>query len=173
MIKTATFGGGCFWCTEAFFKMVKGVLSVESGYSGGHLVNPDYRDVCSGATGHAEVVQITFDPDIISYADILRLHFMSHDPTTLNQQGADRGTQYRSVILVHDEDQRNTARQVIAGMQPEFKDPIVTEIQNFSAFYKAENYHQSYYQNNPDAGYCRMVIEPKLKKFKKRFQESS
>ncbi|MCE5313065.1 MAG: peptide-methionine (S)-S-oxide reductase MsrA [Nitrospiraceae bacterium] len=165
MIETATFGGGCFWCTEAFFKIVKGVLRVESGYSGGALNNPSYKDVCRGDTGHAEVVQITFDNDLISYADILRLHFMSHDPTTLNQQGSDRGTQYRSVIFAHDEAQRNIAKQIIAEMQSEFKDAIVTEVQPFAAFYKAEHYHQNYYENNPDEGYCKIVIEPKVKKF--------
>lgn len=171
MIETATFGGGCFWCTEAVFKLVRGVLSVESGYSGGLLADPSYREVCSGATGHAEVVQITFDNDLISYADLVRLHLMSHDPTTLNQQGADMGTQYRSVIFTHDDEQEKIAKQIIAEMQPEFLNPIITELKPFTGFYKAEDYHQNYYENNPNQGYCKMVIEPKVRKFREKLSK--
>lgn len=165
----ATFGGGCFWCTEAIFTQVDGVIEVHSGYSGGQLENPDYQQVCSGTTGHAEVVQITFDPGLISYTDLLRLHLSSHDPTTLNRQGADQGTQYRSVIFTHDDNQAREARQVITDMQRLFTAPIVTEVQPFTVFYKAEPYHQDYYARNPDAGYCRMVIVPKLNKFREQF----
>jgi len=171
MIETATFGGGCFWCTEAVFKLVRGVLSVESGYSGGSVANPGYREVCSGATGHAEVVQITFDNDLVSYAHLVRLHLMSHDPTTMNQQGADRGTQYRSVIFTHDDEQEKIAKQIIAEMQPEFQGNIVTEVKPADLFYKAEDYHQDYFAKNPDAGYCRMVIEPKVRKFREKLSK--
>ena len=171
MNSLATFGGGCFWCTEAIFKQLVGVIEVCSGYSGGQRENPDYQQVCSGATGHAEVVQITFDPTRISYADLVRLHLSSHDPTTLNRQGADQGTQYRSVIFTHDDAQSAEARQVIADMQALFTAPIVTEVQPFTAFYKAESYHQDYYARNPDAGYCRMVIAPKLNKFRQQFMD--
>jgi len=171
LLSLATFGGGCFWCTEAIFKQLAGVIEVCSGYSGGQRVNPDYRQVCSGATGHAEVVQITFDPTLISYVDLVRLHLASHDPTTLNRQGADQGTQYRSVIFTHDEVQASEARQVIADMQDLFSAPIVTEVRPFTTFYKAEPYHQDYYAMNPDAGYCRMVIAPKLKKFRTQFMD--
>lgn len=169
MSSLATFGGGCFWCTEAIFKQLTGVIQVSSGYSGGHVENPDYHQVCSGTTGHAEVVQITFDPALISYADLLRFHLASHDPTTLNRQGADQGTQYRSVIFYHDENQAAEATQIIAAMQTMFAAPIVTEVQPFRAFYKAEAYHQDYFARNPDAGYCRMVIAPKLAKFRRQF----
>ena len=165
----ATFGGGCFWCTEAIFKQLAGIIEVRSGYSGGRLENPDYQQVCSGTTGHAEVVQITFDPTLISYADLVRLHLSSHDPTTLNRQGADQGTQYRSVIFAHDDSQASEARQVIADMQALFTAPIVTEVQPFTAFYSAESYHQDYYARNPEAGYCRMVIAPKVNKFRQQF----
>ena len=169
MRSLATFGGGCFWCTEAIFRQLAGVLEVCSGYSGGNLEDPSYQQVCSGTTGHAEVVQITFDPTQVSYADLVRLHLASHDPTTLNRQGADQGTQYRSVIFTHDEAQAIEARQAIADMQDLFAAPIVTEVQPFTAFYKAESYHQDYYARNPDAGYCRMVIAPKLSKFRQQF----
>jgi len=165
----ATFGGGCFWCTEAIFDQLAGVIEVSSGYSGGQRKNPTYQQVCSGASGHAEVVQIVFDPTLISYADLLRLHLASHDPTTLNRQGADQGTQYRSVIFTHDETQASEARQVIAEMQALFTAPIVTEVQPFTDFYQAEAYHQDYYARNPDAGYCQMVIAPKLNKFRQQF----
>lgn len=169
MRSLATFGGGCFWCTEAIFKQLAGVIEVCSGYSGGHVKNPNYQQVCSGTSGHAEVVQITFDPALISYADLVRLHLSSHDPTTLNRQGADQGTQYRSVIFTHDDSQASVAREVIVEMQSLFAVPIVTEIQPFTAFYSAEPYHQDYYARNPDAGYCRMVIAPKLNKFREQF----
>lgn len=166
----ATFGGGCFWCTEAVFKEVKGVLSVESGYSGGTVPNPSYQAVCSGMTGHAEVVQITFDPEVVSYADLVRLHLSSHDPTTLNRQGADIGTQYRSVIFAHDAEQERIAKQVIADMRTLFDSPIVTEVQPFTAFFKADDYHQDYYEKNPDARYCQVVIEPKLRKLREQLR---
>jgi methionine-S-sulfoxide reductase len=167
----ATFGGGCFWCTEAIFTEVAGVIDVSSGYSGGHVERPTYEQVCSGTTGHAEVVQITFDPEVVNYADLVRLHLSSHDPTTLNRQGADHGTQYRSVIFTHDEAQATDAKRVIADMQAMFASPIVTDVQPFMAFYRAEAYHQDYYARNPDAGYCRMVIAPKLNKFRMAFMD--
>jgi peptide methionine sulfoxide reductase msrA/msrB len=163
-VERATFGGGCFWCTEAVFKDVKGVHRVESGYSGGTSANPSYREVCEGKTGHAEVIQVTFDPQAVSYADLLRLHLASHDPTTLNQQGADKGTQYRSIIFTHDAEQERIAKQVIADVQPLLGNPIVTEVQAFTEFFKAEDYHQDYYAKNSDAPYCKAVIEPKLRK---------
>ncbi len=171
MIETATFGGGCFWCTEAIFRMLRGVLSVESGYSGGSFANPGYRDVCSGDTGHAEVVRLTYDPSIVTYADLVRLHLLSHDPTTLNQQGADRGTQYRSVIFTHDDEQEKIAKQIIAEMQTEFQSAIVTEVKPADLFYKAEDSHQDYFVKNPDAGYCRMVIEPKVRRFREKLSK--
>lgn len=165
----ATFGGGCFWCTEAIFNEVAGVIDVCSGYSGGHVPDPAYEQVCSGATGHAEVVQLTFDTDIVSYADLVRLHLSTHDPTTVNRQGADHGPQYRSVIFTHDESQAVAAKRIIAEMQAFFSAPIVTEVQPFTAFYRAEGYHQDYYAKNPAAGYCRLVIAPKLDSFRARF----
>jgi peptide methionine sulfoxide reductase msrA/msrB len=168
--ETATFGGGCFWCTEAVFQPLRGVLSVVSGYSGGHVDNPGYRAVCSGATGHAEVVQIVFDPTEITYEDLLRIHLATHDPTTPNQQGADRGTQYRSVIFAHNETQDAAARKVIGEMQSAFERPIVTDVQPLATFYPAEDYHQNYYNTNPGAGYCQAVINPKLKKARELFK---
>lgn len=170
-VALATFGGGCFWCTEAIFSKVPGVLSVESGYSGGHLENPSYQQVCNGSTGHAEVIQITFDPAVLQYEDVIRMHLLSHDPTTLNQQGADRGTQYRSIILTHDAEQNAVAVQIIDELQRTFTQKIVTELQKYDRFYKAEDSHQDYYANNSAAGYCQIVIEPKLKKFRKRFAD--
>jgi peptide methionine sulfoxide reductase msrA/msrB len=167
-VRTATFGGGCFWCTEAVFKAVEGVLSVESGYSGGTVSNPTYQQVCGGGTGHAEVVQITFDPQMVSYADLVRIHLASHDPTTLNRQGADVGTQYRSVILAHDAEQEHIAQQVIAEVQTLLQDPIVTEVQPFTVFYRAEESHQDYFVRNPNARYCLLVIEPKLRKLREQ-----
>jgi peptide methionine sulfoxide reductase msrA/msrB len=165
-VERATFGGGCFWCTEAVFKEVKGVNRVESGYGGGTSANPSYRDVCEGKTGHAEVIQVTFDPQVVSYADLIRLHLASHDPTTLNQQGADKGTQYRSVIFTHDAEQERIAKQVIADVQPLLGKPIVTEVQPYTEFFRAEDYHQDYYAMNSNAPYCQAVIEPKLRKFR-------
>jgi peptide-methionine (S)-S-oxide reductase len=171
--EVATFGGGCFWCVEAIFERVKGVYKAESGYSGGHVANPDYRMVSSGTTGHAEVVQITFDPETVSFLELLEIFFKTHDPTTLNRQGADVGTQYRSVVLYHNEEQKQITRQVISQLDSEgiWKDPIVTAVEPFEAFYKAEDYHQEYFENNPDQGYCRLVITPKVEKFEKIFSE--
>ncbi|MCB1755117.1 MAG: bifunctional methionine sulfoxide reductase B/A protein [Gammaproteobacteria bacterium] len=170
-VEKATFGGGCFWCTEALFRELDGVLSVESGYSGGETDYPDYRSVCSGDTGHAEVIQVLFDPDIISYRDLLDVHMTSHDPTTLNQQGADQGTQYRSVIFVHDDQQREVAEDLLESLQDSFDDSIVTEIETFERFYKAEDYHQDYYNQNPGEGYCQMVINPKLSSFRETYRD--
>ncbi|MCU4158097.1 peptide-methionine (S)-S-oxide reductase MsrA [Carboxylicivirga sp. A043] len=169
----ATFGGGCFWCTEAFFDALEGVEKVESGYSGGEGINPTYKEVCSGLTGHAEVVQITFDPQKVSFVELLEVFFATHNPTTLNRQGADVGTQYRSVVFYHDEQQKQATELVIQSLEKEniFKDPIVTEVSAFTTFYKAENYHQDYFANNPRQPYCNAVINPKMEKFKKLFSE--
>ena len=168
-LETAIFAGGCFWCLEAVYADLKGVSKVESGYSGGEIPNPSYESVCTGSTGHAEVVQISFNPQEISYADLLRIHLSTHDPTTLNYQGADHGTQYRSIILTHSEEQENTAEMIIEEMAPSFTDEIVTDITSFETFYRAEEEHQNYYKDNPDQGYCAAVINPKLKKFRKLF----
>lgn len=170
-VEVATLGGGCFWCMEAVFQELKGVLKVESGFSGGHVANPTYREVCSGLTGHAEVAEITFDPAVISYKEVLEVFFTVHDPTTLNRQGADAGTQYRSAIFYHSEAQRQTAEEVKKEAQEIWGSPIVTEITPFDAFYKAENYHQNYYQDNPDQPYCTVVIAPKVKKFREKFRD--
>lgn len=169
----ATFGGGCFWCTEAIFERLKGVETAESGYSGGHVKNPSYKQVTSGETGHAEVVRIIFDPTIISYTDLLKVFFETHDPTTLNRQGADVGTQYRSTVLYHNEEQRLKAENVIRELDQAgiWHDPIVTTLEPFEAFYNAEGYHQEYYENNPNQGYCRVVIQPKVEKFEKIFKD--
>jgi peptide-methionine (S)-S-oxide reductase len=169
----ATIGGGCFWCSEAVFEGLNGVVSVESGYSGGYVKNPSYREVCNGTTGHAEVVQIRFDPAIINYEEILEIFFHTHDPTTLNQQGADVRTQYRSVIFYHNEIQKTTAELKIQEINKKavFNKPIVTQITTFTAFYKAEDYHQNYFANNPNASYCSFVIRPKIDKFKKKYSE--
>jgi len=168
---TATFGGGCFWCTEAIFQQLEGVSRVDSGYSAGDMPDPTYHAVCTGQTGHAEVVQISFDPAVISYADLVRIHLSTHNPTTPNQQGADRGTQYRSIILAHDAEQETVARQVIEEMASAFDAPIVTEVRPFETFYKAEHYHQDYYASNPRKPYCNAVISPKLQKFRELFKE--
>ena len=170
----ATFGGGCFWCTEAIFERVLGVQEVESGYSGGNVINPDYKMVTSGTTGHAEVVQITFDPDVVSYLELLEIFFKTHDPTTLNRQGADVGTQYRSIVLYHNEQQNKLAQEVIQELDSEgiWSDLIVTAVEPFEQFYSAEAYHQEYFENNPNQGYCRLVITPKLEKFEKVFKEN-
>ena len=164
--ETATLGGGCFWCLEAVYKRIKGVLGVVSGYAGGSTANPSYDDVCSGSTGHAEVVQLSYDADVISYDQILELFWIAHDPTTLNRQGADVGTQYRSIILWHDEGQRQAAElsRKRASASGKHRDPIVTEIVQLKDFYRAEGYHQDYFDSNPRAGYCTYVIAPKLKK---------
>lgn len=168
-IRKATFGGGCFWCTEAIFQQLNGVIAVESGYSGGRGANPTYREVSSGLTGHAEVINIIYDKQIISYENLLRVHLSSHNPTTINKQGADRGTQYRSIVLFRNEEEQKVAVQVMQDMQPLFEDIIVTELIAFEAFYKAEPYHQNYYQSNPDKPYCQRIIEPKLQKIRKSF----
>jgi peptide-methionine (S)-S-oxide reductase len=167
----ASLGGGCFWCLEAIYDQLRGVQDVVSGYSGGHAENPTYEAVCSGRTGHAEVVQITFDPEIISFKEILDVFFTIHDPTTLNRQGADVGTQYRSVIFYHSPDQKDVAEETIHELNREgiWSKPIVTEVSPFEVFYPAEDYHQEYFQRNPYQGYCRVVIEPKVVKFRKQY----
>ena len=167
----ATLGGGCFWCVEAIYQDLKGVIKVESGYSGGHVDNPTYREICSGLTGHAEVIQVTFDPTIVSYEDVLNIFFTVHDPTTLNRQGNDSGTQYRSVIYYHSEAQKATAEAVKKASQEIWDDPIVTEITEFDKFYKAETYHQNYFKDNPNQPYCSIVIAPKVKKFRAKYQD--
>jgi peptide-methionine (S)-S-oxide reductase len=171
--KVATLGGGCFWCTEEVFKNVQGVLSVESGYSGGHTENPTYKEVCSGKTDHAEVVQVTYDPGVISFREILEIFFGTHDPTTLNRQGADVGSQYRSIVLYHDEEQRKTTEEIIQQLEKEktFAKHIVTEVKAFEVFYRAEIYHQDYYERNRRQPYCRLVITPKIEKLRKQFTE--
>ncbi len=168
----ATFGSGCFWCTEAIFEQLEGVIDVVSGYSGGTVPNPTYKQVSSGTTGHAEVCQITFDPEVISYDELLKVFWSTHDPTTLNRQGNDVGTQYRSVIFYHNEKQKELAEQYKRKLDEAkiFPDPIVTEISPFKHFYKAEDYHQNYYELNPDQAYCSFVITPKVEKFKKIFK---
>lgn len=171
-VEVATLGGGCFWCVEAIYQDVAGIHKVVSGYAGGTIENPTYRQVCTGTTGHAEVVQITFDPEVISYEDILTIFWRIHDPTTLNRQGADIGTQYRSVIFTHNKEQqaiaeKSKAEAEASGLWP---NPIVTEITPLPNFYEAEAYHQNYYLENPNQGYCRVVIDPKVRKFRKTFQ---
>jgi peptide-methionine (S)-S-oxide reductase len=166
----ATLGGGCFWCTEAIYQMLPGVKSAVSGYAGGDEPNPTYREVCSGKTGHAEVIQVEFDPGIISYDEILDTFWEAHDPTTLNRQGADVGPQYRSIILYDDDAQKAAAEQSKARAQQELSKPIVTEIVPLTRFWPAEDYHQEYYELNPNAGYCRAVIRPKVEKFKKKLE---
>ncbi len=169
--EVATLGGGCFWCLEAVYDQFKGVTDVVSGYSGGHDTNPTYKAVCNGTTGHAEVVQVTFDPTVVSFADILRVFFTIHDPTTLNRQGADAGTQYRSAIFYHSPEQKATAEQVIAEITAErlYSNRIVTEVTPFEKFYSAEGYHQEYYANNAWQPYCLGVIAPKVSKFRKKY----
>ena len=168
----ATVGGGCFWCTEALYQLLPGVKSVVSGYAGGQKENPTYKEVCSGDTGHAEVIQIEFDPKVISYEKILENFWEAHDPTTLNRQGGDTGTQYRSIILYHNDAQKAVAEKSKAAAQKKFSSPIVTEIVPLKKFYKAEGYHQDYYRNNPSQGYCRMVIQPKVEKFEKKLKQT-
>ena len=168
----ATFGAGCFWCVEAVFQELKGVIKVESGYMGGHVPDPTYRAVCTGETGHAEVTRITFDPSVISYEELLEVLWTSHDPTTMNRQGADVGTQYRSAVFYENETQKAAAEKSKAEVATQIWDnPIVTEIVPATTFYPAENYHQDYYANNPDAGYCRIVIAPKIQKVREKFVE--
>ena len=172
-MKTAVFGGGCFWCTEAVFQMLKGVEKVESGYAGGAMDNPSYEAVSSGNTGHAEVIRITYDPAVISYEDLLTVFFGSHDPTTPNRQGADVGEQYRSVIFVGDENEKQEARAKIQEIQESLKDGsrVVTEVLPLEKFFPAESYHQNYFKENTSAPYCQLIIEPKIEKVKKRFAE--
>jgi peptide-methionine (S)-S-oxide reductase len=170
--ESATLGGGCFWCLEAVFQQLEGVQKVVSGYAGGHVEDPDYEAVCAGRTGHAEVVQVTYDPAAISYREVLEVFFTIHDPTTLDRQGADIGTQYRSIILTHGPEQEHIARGIIEELDQEqaFEVPIVTEVVPLNRFYPAEEYHQDYYKRNPDQGYCQAVIAPKLSKFRKKWQ---
>lgn len=171
MLSRATFGGGCFWCTEAIFKSVKGVQDVKPGYAGGDTVNPNYNEICSGDTGHAEVIQLNFDPKIITYEDLLLIFFKTHDPTLLNQQGNDVGTQYRSVIYYHDEPQRVAAQRMMDMLKEQqiYSRPLVTELSPFEVFYDAEDYHRNYYFDNPAKPYCSFVIQPKLAKFAAEF----
>jgi peptide-methionine (S)-S-oxide reductase len=172
-LQLATLGSGCFWCSEAIFERVKGVTSVVSGYAGGKVDNPSYEDVCSGKTGHAEVIQIKFDPSVVSYDELLEIFWKTHDPTTLNRQGADVGTQYRSVVFYHNEEQKQKAESYKAELNKAeiWKDPIVTEISPLKKFYSAEKYHQDYYEQNPNQGYCSFVITPKIEKFEKVFKD--
>jgi len=169
--QVATLAGGCFWCLEAVFEQLRGVGEITSGYSGGHTPNPTYQSVCTGATGHAEVVQVEFDSDEISYRDLLGVFFTLHDPTTLDRQGGDVGTQYRSAIFYHDEEQRRTAEDLVKELEAEhvFDDPIVTKIEPLVAFYPAEEYHREYYRRNPNQPYCRAVIAPKVAKLRTKF----
>ena len=172
-LEVATLAGGCFWCTEAMFDQLKGIIEVESGYSGGKIANPSYEDVCTGETGHAESIQITFDPTVVSYADLLRIFLTTHDPTTLNRQGADVGTQYRSAIFYHNPEQQRIAREVIKEFEQSkiWKKPIVTEVLPYKKFYKAEDYHQEYYAKNSRQPYCRVVIEPKIAKLREHYRD--
>jgi methionine-S-sulfoxide reductase len=172
-LEKATFGSGCFWCTEAVFQQLRGVKSVVSGYSGGSVENPTYEEVCAGRTGHAEVIQVTYDPEQISYDDLLKVFWQTHDPTTLNRQGHDVGTQYRSAVFYHDDEQRRVAEQYKKQLAASnvFGKPIVTEIEPLRNFYSAENYHQNYYRSNPRQQYCEFVIRPKVEKFNKEFKD--
>ncbi len=169
--EVATLAGGCFWCLEAVFEQLRGISKVTSGYTGGHVANPTYEAVCTGTTGHAEVTQVTFDPDVVSYRDLLGVFFSLHDPTTVNRQGGDVGTQYRSAIFYHDDEQRRTAEEVIRELEAEhvFDDPIVTTIEPLVAFYPAEEYHREYYRRNPNQPYCRAVIAPKVAKLRTKY----
>lgn len=171
--ETATLGGGCFWCLEAVYDLVEGVTDVVSGYAGGDVPNPSYEQVCTGRTGHAEVVQVTFDPSRISYREILDIFFSIHDPTTLNRQGADVGTQYRSAIFYHSDEQKRVAEETIAalGQSREYRDPIVTQVQPLDAYYEAEDYHQEYFAQHGGQPYCRAVISPKVAKFQKHYAD--
>lgn len=168
----ATLGGGCFWCLDPIYAELQGVKDVVVGYSGGSVPDPSYEQVCTGRTGHAEVVQVMFDPDVISYREILEVFFTIHDPTTPNRQGADVGPQYRSAIFYHNEDQRRVSEEVIQELEEEdiWDKPIVTEVSSIKEFYKAEEYHQEYYEKNPNQGYCRVVISPKVSKFRQKYQ---
>ena len=174
-IEVTTLGGGCFWCTEAVFSQLKGVEEIEPGYSGGNVENPSYEQVSTGKTGHAEVAQITFDPAVISFKEILQIFFSTHDPTSLNRQGPDIGTQYRSVIFYHDDEQKAIAKEVIKEFSDEeaFDAPIVTQVEPLKAFYKAEDYHREYYKRHPEQPYCRVVIAPKIAKFRQLYLSKS
>jgi peptide-methionine (S)-S-oxide reductase len=169
--EVATLGGGCFWCLEAVYDELKGVTDVVSGYAGGHVANPSYEQVCWGGTGHAEVVQLTFDPAVVNYRELLHVFFTIHDPTTLNRQGNDVGDQYRSIILYHSPEQQSTAQEVIDEVTHEhlYRNPLVTQVVPFEAFYPAEEYHQEYFARNPSAGYCRAIIAPKVAKFRQKY----
>jgi len=169
--QTATVGGGCFWCIESVIKELRGVDSVTSGYAGGHVDDPSYEAVCTGETGHAEVVQIEFEPDVIGYRDLLEVFFTIHNPTTLNRQGPDVGSQYRSIVLYHDDEQRQTIEAVIGDVQPLYDDEIVTEVEPLDTFYPAEEYHQDYFEKNPDDTYCTVNINPKLSKLREKHAE--
>ena len=173
MMEVATFGSGCFWCSEAVFGELNGVAKVEPGYSGGRVANPTYEQVCTDRTGHAEVAQVTYDPSLISYRELLEVFFSTHDPTTRDRQGADVGTQYRSVVFFHDEEQKKLTEDMIAELTRDkaFKSPIVTEVVPFDVFYPAEDYHHDYYRRNPGQGYCQAVISPKLAKFRAHFKQ--
>lgn len=172
-MKKATFGSGCFWCVEAVFQALNGVEKVLPGYTGGKIANPTYREVCSGLTGHAEVIQIDYDETVISFKKLLEVFFKTHDPTTLNQQGADKGTQYRSAIFYHNEAQKEEAEQTIAALNASkaYDKPVVTEVTELRVFFEAEDYHKNYFKNNPEQGYCRMVVQPKVEKFKQVFAD--
>lgn len=172
-LEVATLGGGCFWCLEAVYNELKGIIKVESGYSGGTVPNPTYKQVCTCTTGHAEVIQITYDPNIITFKEILQIFFAMHDPTTLNHQGNDVGTQYRSIILYHNQNQKQTTEQVINEITQAriWNVPIVTQIIHYNIFYKAEEYHQEYYIKNPEQSYCRIIIAPKIAKLRKQYFE--
>ena len=172
-MEKATFGAGCFWCVEAVFERLKGVETVESGYTGGHTKNPTYKEICTGRTGHAEVVQITFDPKVVSFGELLEVFWKTHDPTTLNRQGNDVGTQYRSAVFYHDHQQKAEAEKYKKKLDEAgvFDDPIVTEISPLGVYYAAENYHQEYFEQNPNQPYCRLVIAPKVDKFEKVFKD--
>lgn len=170
-LDTATFGAGCYWCVEAVFQQMKGVETIVSGFSGGHVKNPAYREVCNGTTGHAEVIHMTYDPKVVSFTELLEVFWTTHDPTTLNRQGADVGTQYRSAVFYHNEEQKELAEKYKKKLNEEkaYENPVVTEISAFDVFYPADADHQNYYNNNKEQGYCRMVIQPKVEKFKKVF----
>ncbi|MFT0850118.1 peptide-methionine (S)-S-oxide reductase MsrA [Achromobacter sp. F4_2707] len=170
-VETIVLGGGCFWCTEAVFKQVRGVLAVTPGYAGGHVSNPDYQAVCSGATGHIEVVKVEFDPQVIDCATVLGIFFATHDPTTLNRQGADVGTQYASAVFYQNDDQKTVAQRVINAVQEQLGRPVVTQLHGPATFWTAEPEHHDYYARNPYQGYCMAVIEPKLAKFRQHYRE--
>ena len=170
MSELATFGGGCFWCVEAAFKEIDGVSAVISGYAGGHVDDPSYREVCTGNTGHAEVVQVEYDPDRIGYDELLEIFFSVHDPTQLNRQGPDVGTQYRSVVLAHDDEQREQAGAYIEALDEEYDDEVVTDLDELETFYRAEEKHQDYFEKNPNDAYCRMHAQPKVEKVREKFE---